>query len=854
MQLNRSAGVAVMPGMQSYPGPFNVFAANGIKPELVADFASYNEFFGYGGAVATFSDMFTVSTTDLETMTDSDGLRKWNAHNLCPYSENIGATNWIVSYGTVPVEGATATLVEDAASVIPSLRQTSVSFKTGELYTVQAEIKPNGRTNMRITVDVSAFPTGNSAWFDLDTGTVGLKEAGILTSSIEPTTDGFYLCTITALADATFTGSIYLVVTAVEGGGFYTGDGVSGMIFRKPRVYRSDLGGMVDNPDNPGSKYVPTEASEVYLPRRNAHLYDASVAKWNAHNLVTRSQELDNTTPWVRSALGGVTANATTAPDGTLTADQLVESSSGVVPHRFNTASLGAAVPAGERYTAAFYAKDDGSGRAACPSVLNGSDFLLNTIDLSDGSVTSTLDALGISFANRAISVTDVGDGWYLIALSFDLLRVGLQLIHGLADGTSNSYAGDGASGAYMWGMQVYRSDLNGVVANGDIGTYVATTATAVEPTLNTVSFPKKGLRFESAAATNLEADSNDFSLWANTNTTDTADAATSPDGTTNATELTASAITGLPVLQNTVTASGLTTHTHSIFVKAGTWTNWALIYDALNSNTGVWINLTTGAKGAADQASVTSSTTEDVGNGWHRVSVTYVVAGTTPCAPVVAFADADLGVSATFAGTETMFLYGHQFEAGSVPSSYIPTSGATVTRAAETLSIAGAKTPANTTAMSFAFKGLATYADEGYAASPSAGGGQFIPVLWKTNSSEYIEIVCVSSAANTGAFGARQETAAIFDEVYNVSDQLTPGINRAVNVASRNTSGAINLAKDGTASTANTTPTALSDLSAQALQLGPTSSDGGVYNGFISTVIMWGADIGDTGIAEAST
>jgi hypothetical protein len=40
-------------------------------------------------------------------------------------------------------------------------------------------------------------------------------------------------------------------------------------------AYRSDLGGMINNPDT-GSSYVPTVATAVYLPRRNAHVYNGT--------------------------------------------------------------------------------------------------------------------------------------------------------------------------------------------------------------------------------------------------------------------------------------------------------------------------------------------------------------------------------------------------------------------------------------------------------------------------------------------------------------------------------------------------------------------------------------------------
>ena len=75
-----------------------------------------------------------------------------------------------------------------------------------------------------------------------------------------------------------------------------------------------------------------------------------------------------------------------------------------------------------------------------------------------------------------------------------------------------------------------------------------------------------------------------------------------------------------------------------------------------------------------------------------------------------------------------------------------------------------------------------------------------------------------------------------------------SPGILQPFNIASRHGSTFINGAVDGTALTENDTPTALPDLSAIDLNLGYD------YMGTIKTFRVWAADLGDTGIAEAST
>ena len=91
------------------------------------------------------------------------------------------------------------------------------------------------------------------------------------------------------------------------------------------------------------------------------------------------------------------------------------------------------------------------------------------------------------------------------------------------------------------------------------------------------------------------------------------------------------------------------------------------------------------------------------------------------------------------------------------------------------------------------------------------------------------------------------QEITSINDFVPSSGTSYAPDINVPFNIASRHGSTFVNGAVDGVALTANTTPTALPDLSATDFKIGTT------YNGTIGKLRVWSDDIGDTGIAEAS-
>lgn len=183
------------------------------------------------------------------------------------------------------------------------------------------------------------------------------------------------------------------------------------------------------------------------------------------------------------------------------------------------------------------------------------------------------------------------------------------------------------------------------------------------------------------------------------------------------------------------------------------------------------------------------------------------------------------------------------QLEDGPIPTSYIPTTTSTATRAGETLTIDTPPWPSGSPGsrgLAIAMDGLMTYADEGLSVTVNFS-------QWGSSSVNAIRVFLDTQVTLTGRVQFRQFASSVVDVVTTGNNYYSPGVNVPFSIASRHGDNFINGAVDGTALTADLTPTILPDLSATPIQIGST------FNGFIDTLRIWDVDIGDAGIAEAS-
>ena len=177
-----------------------------------------------------------------------------------------------------------------------------------------------------------------------------------------------------------------------------------------------------------------------------------------SENLITYSEQFDNAA-WNKSSIT-VSADSTTAPDGTTTADSWLSTStaSGYV-------SVAPTVTTGQPYTFSIFAKAGDMNWFRITNQSSGTSG--GWFNLTDGTLGTSNGAGNVS------TITSVGDGWY---------RCERKFASYVTEGTSVIYAPSSADGAttapgsnkfiYFWGAQVEKAS--------SASTYLPTTSSAL--------------------------------------------------------------------------------------------------------------------------------------------------------------------------------------------------------------------------------------------------------------------------------------------------------------------------------------------------------------------------------------
>ena len=375
-------------------------------------------------------------------------------------------------------------------------------------------------------------------------------------------------------------------------------------------------------------------------------------------NLLLRSAEFDNAS-WTKQSSVSVSANTTISPDGALTADTVTaDQSLGIFQ------SITATV--GTTYTNSVYIK---AGTATSVMLRDdtgaGRHIVFNP---STGVITATSGTL-VSSGSQALN-----DGWYRYFMTYVADATTVRgIIRPNSAGSAQTFI--------AWGAQIE--------AASTVGEYIPTTSTinsAPRFDHNPTTGESLGLLVEEAR-TNLILQSEDFSAWTQTGASITVNTATAPDGTTTADLWTNTTSPG--ILHQLFTKDAVArTYTGSLWVKPLTGSglvSFSLsIDDGGSTNRGrSTFNLLTGVAGTPvndGNFSNTTSTMTRYPNNWYRLILTTTTSTGTSVRlrPFFSFTGATVNV------------WGGQIEEGSFATSYIPTTTATVTRAADVASITG--------------------------------------------------------------------------------------------------------------------------------------------------------------------
>ena len=206
-----------------------------------------------------------------------------------------------------------------------------------------------------------------------------------------------------------------------------------------------------------------------------------------------------------------------------------------------------------------------------------------------------------------------------------------------------------------------------------------------------------RGLLIEEAR-TNLLTYSEQFdnAAWAKFRSTITANVATAPDGTLTGDKLVEDTTTSNThgLYSASYTATGVTL-TASIYAKAAERSRVRLeIGNFLDGAAVATADLSDGStsgvgSGTSDYTNV-SATCTSVGKGWYRCTLTATKGNTNSTSHVVVYLDNGTTVSYTGNGTSGVYLWGAQLEVGAFPTSYIPSTSASVTRTADSAVMTG--------------------------------------------------------------------------------------------------------------------------------------------------------------------
>ena len=406
----------------------------------------------------TFARTSTASYYDGRTLAKAE-------ENLLIRSQEFNNAVWTASRLTVAADSTTApdgtTTADTITNTIETgghaINQASVSagysIVSGLIYVISVFAKKSTADFFQIATFNASNTLGTGrANFDLATGVVGSVDGG--TSTITDVGNGWYRCTYIVTASASGSVNIYFgIVTTSTAIRFesYTGLGTEAVFLWGAQLeQRGSVTAYTPTTTQPITNYVP----QLLTAAANTPRFDHAPVTGDSlgllieeqrSNLLERSEEFDNAY-WTKLN-SAIISNTLIAPDGTLTADKLVDDTATafhLVERQLTltvstTYSLSVYVKAAELTHVRVYGRSSANWTVLPAGIFNLSN---GTVESSTGSASATIQ--------------HVGNGWYRCTIfgvpSNSNVGMGVNTVQGTSQ---SSYTGTGLSGVYIWGAQV---------------------------------------------------------------------------------------------------------------------------------------------------------------------------------------------------------------------------------------------------------------------------------------------------------------------------------------------------------------------------------------------------------------
>ena len=380
------------------------------------------------------------------------------AKNLLGFSEDFSNAAWtktnILAFGsgsivnTVanPVNSLTTAdlIVPNTTSGTHTVDQVIYTAVNGSAYMSSVYVKAAGYSKVALFDNAAG-----SRWVSFNLSGAGsvIANGASATGAITALSDGWYRISMAENAGTSALAfTIFVLSDAYVSGSpsahSFSGNGTSGIY-----LWGAQLSDSASLDPYVASPFAAPTAGAYHGPRRD---FDPAVVgsckgllvEEQRSNLLLRSSAFDNAS-WLKSGLAAtpVVADTVISPDGTLSADKIVESNTTAQHYVYQSATTTAVA-----HTFSVYAK---AAERSFIYLQCDSPVVAQYFNLSTG-------ALGNSVGSPTSSITSVGNGWYRCTMTFtaNAATPAFYIMIASANGTT-SYAGDGASGVYLYGAQV---------------------------------------------------------------------------------------------------------------------------------------------------------------------------------------------------------------------------------------------------------------------------------------------------------------------------------------------------------------------------------------------------------------